>query len=397
MSSWPSRVRITGFILAILLGSTWTPVRAVPSYNGVDPSIAAPVSVGRCATTESLDCIVSINVIRADGSVLIGQSQDVPCLAVPKPQGTVGRAKRQCQPPFDEGQWNINLPDGSGQTFLVGDEFDTPAWHQTPQTALAGFHIGVRDAPFLNVTDQVEFKIRTSWLIPTGITGYGRNAAISVTNLPNGHLMTLKASIASVAIMSQGARLYEMSKDPTKFSADKITRQISFNVGDVNAVTGINSVKSTCQSGTNFDWQMSDIQTFTPPEIDRSGNIVIQIAGPHYLMDQKALNIGTYEADVQVGPNACTFRNSSLIGAQSYSITVLDQDGTPEVTTNSITVDANNVAHFRINGIHFSQPTITIKGLRTNSGKKITCVSGKITQIIQGDQPTCPKGFSQKK
>lgn len=81
MSSWPSRVRITGFILAILLGSTWTPVRAVPSYNGVDPSIAAPVSVGRCATTESLDCIVSINVIRADGSVLIGQSQDVPCLA----------------------------------------------------------------------------------------------------------------------------------------------------------------------------------------------------------------------------------------------------------------------------------------------------------------------------
>ena len=209
--------------------------------------------------------------------------------------------------------------------------------------------------------------------------------------------MTLKASFASVAIMSQGARLYEMSKDPTKFSADKITRQISFNVGDVNAVTGVNSVKSTCQSGTNFDWQMSDIQTFTNPEIDRSGNIVIHMSGPHYLMDQKALNIGTYEADVQVGPNACTFRNSSLIGAQSYSITVLDQDGTPEVTTNSITVDANNVAHFRINGIHFSQPTITIKGLRTNSGKKITCVSGKITQIIQGDQPTCPKGFSQKK
>jgi len=397
MPDWIRKIPVAGIVLAILLCLTWTPVKAEPPYNGVDPSIGAPVSVGRCSTADSLDCIVSVNIIRSDGSVLVGKSQDVPCLAAPTPQGTLGRAKQQCQPPFDQGSWNFNLPDGTGQSLGVRAEFDTPTWHQTPQTALAGFHLGVNAAPFLTDFDGVEFKIRTSWLIPTGITGYGRNASITVNNVPNGHLLTLKASMAAVSIMSQGARLYEMMKDPTKFSADKITRQISFNIGDVSAVSGPRSVKSNCYHGSNFAWQMSDIQTFAPPSVDRSGNIVIQISGPHYLPDQKTLNIGTYEADVPVGPDACTFRDSSLIGAQSYSITVLDQNGTPEVTTNSITVDTNHVAHFRINGIHFSQPTITIKGTRTNSSKQITCVNGKITQIVQGDKPICPKGFSLKK
>jgi len=392
-----SRFGILGAFCLLILGSALTPVKADSPYNGVDPTMGAPISVGRCATENSFDCIVSVNIIQPDGSILVGKSQDVPCPTPPTPQGTMGRAKQQCQPPFTQGLWTFTLADGSQPSIGVGTEFDTPTWHQTPQTALAGFHLHLVSPNFMTDTDQVEFALKTSWLIPTTISGYGHNVSVENQVIPNGHLLTLKASFVTVASMNQGGMLYQMIKDPTNFSADRMTRQISVNIGDINGVVGPLSVKSTCYNGQNFATVFSDIQNSGTPSTDRNGNIVIPISGPHYLPDHQTLNTGNYEANVPVGPDACAFRDSSLIGAQSYSISVVDQNGSSEVTTNSIAVDANRIAHFRISGIHFSQPIITIKGIRANSSKQITCVNGKITQIVQGDKPICPKGFTLKK
>ena len=129
------------------------------TYNGVDPNVAAPISVGRCVAANSLDCIVGVNIIRSDGSVLNGVSEDKPCLIPPAPQGTMGRAKQQCQPPFDQGSWSFKMPDGSEQGMWVGDSFATPTWHQTPSTALSGLGINISPSPFLRENDQVEIQI----------------------------------------------------------------------------------------------------------------------------------------------------------------------------------------------------------------------------------------------
>ena len=366
---------------------------AVSTYNGVDPNVAAPISVGRCVAANSLDCIVGVNIIRSDGSVLNGVSEDKPCLIPPAPQGTMGRAKQQCQPPFDQGSWSFKMRDGSEQGMWVGDSFATPTWHQTPSTALSGLGINISPSPFLRENDQVEIQMRTSWLIPTGVTAYGRNVFISNEEIVGGHLLTLRASVALVAKMLQGAKLYEMEKDSSTFSADRVDRQISFNVGDVTAAVGINSQQKSCFNGKNFPWVSSNIQSAATPSVNRDGNIVIPISAPHFLVDHTSLNSGYYEADVPVGADACAFRDSSLIGAQSYSVSVIDQNGTPEVTTNAISVDSNHVAHFRISGIHFSQPIINIKGVK----KSLTCFAANKIKVIEGANPVCPKGFIPKK
>ena len=122
-------------------------------------------------------------------------------------------------------------------------------------------------------------------------------------------------------------------------------------------------------------------------------SVVNQVIPNGHLLDHQTLNTGNYEANVPVGPDACAFRDSSLIGAQSYSVSVIDQNGTPEVTTNSISVDSNHVAHFRISGIHFSQPIINIKGVK----KSLTCVAANKIKVIEGANSVCPKGFIPKK
>ena len=382
-----------GIFCLLILSSALSPVKADSSYNGVDPTVGAPISIGRCSTDTSLDCIVSVKIIRPDGSILVGKSQDVPCLTPPTPQGTIGRAKQQCQPPFTQGNWSFRSADGSQQSIGVSAEFDTPAWHQTPQTALSGFHLHLVSPNFMTDNDQVELTLKTSWLIPTRITGAGQNVSVVNQVIPNGHLLTLKASFVTVASMNQGGKLYLMIKDPTNFSADRLTRQISVDIGDITAVAGPLSVESNCYNGQNFATVFSNIQNSGTPSTDRSGNIVVPISGPHFLLDHQTLNTGNYEANVPVGPDACAFRDSSLIGAQSYSVSVIDQNGTPEVTTNAISVDSNHVAHFRISGIHFSQPIINIKGVK----KSLTCVAANKIKVIEGANPVCPKGFIPKK
>ena len=92
--------------------------------------------------------------------------------------------------------------------------------------------------------DQVELTLKTSWLIPTRITGAGQNVSVVNQVIPNGHLLTIKASFVTVASMNQGGKLYLMIKDPTNFSADRFTLQISVDIVAITAVAGPLSVES---------------------------------------------------------------------------------------------------------------------------------------------------------
>ena len=401
--------RLVGVSL-LILSSLLNPIAFADAPSKfVDPNMPAPINVGQCASADQLDCTAGVFLIHQDGSVDTGTPVEIPCKNPPAPQGEVGVARLQCQPPFNSTVWNFTLNSHTVVSLPLGVTFQTPTWHPTPATTFGGLYINSNVPKAIFDTDVVEIQMRTSWLVPADIQVQGFNTRITSDPIPGGHLLTLWTSPMNIAI-ANGNGLFDKHTNQMTLAADVDNYLLSYRITDSTATP---YKSETCFDGTNYTVEEGNIQSQNAPIGDRAGDVIIPILGPRFLPDKSTLNLGYYAAEVPVGAHACNFINSNLMNASQFSVSVTNDSGQQEVTTNSVKLDSNGIAHFTVAGITFPNPQIVLRGngsannfrLFTSipaptpsapSRAYITCLKGKTTTNIYGVNPRCPSGFKPR-
>jgi len=137
-----------------------------------------------------------------------------------------------------------------------------------------------------------------------------------------------------------------------------------------------------------------------PPTFE-GNSLNYQVASMHYLADGTVFT-GTYDLLMRSSVARCLYNFSSA--PVEAKVEVLNQDGKPQIATTQVSEGKGWLA-MSAYGFTFSAPTIRVKLLQSkdvapvvnSTGKKsITCLKGKISKKVTGNNPKCPVGYKKK-
>lgn len=144
------------------------------------------------------------------------------------------------------------------------------------------------------------------------------------------------------------------------------------------------------------------------------GAIVVPMSGPHFLFDRKTLNKGWMEVSIKGDVIRKAFNLEPSLAGQIARVEISYEEGKSDVATyNSRYLKELDVFEIRAYNFGFSAPTVTLRmppvkkssSASSGGGKpssatsrkvSITCVKGKVTRVVTGTSPKCPKGFSKR-
>jgi len=199
---------------------------------------------------------------------------------------------------------------------------------------------------------NVKFRVtvRTSWVLPSHVSGKVTEGKIVVEKLPT--------SGASRISMEGIPMLYLIVNNQASL-ADPLSK------GDAD----VRYFDMTVSDGRFFPMKKECIEKPTPLITDNAyghaqptfekGNLDLKVSAPHFRKDGVTLHRGIYEAIIPLETARCLW-NKEVLPNALFNIQVLDESGVEKVATTSFVITGQEV---RINaaGFTYSSPTIRVQ------------------------------------
>ena len=402
------RVRAGSFIViaAVLIASFQPSAQAK-----VDPQVQKTFALRDCVSNEDLDCYVEMTVKHADGSIEVADYDWVP-----------GQVMVQGGVPRDTSfrNWKFHTGSKNGQVITVagGVELTTPStWNINKQFGV-GFpvmHIGLSGGnEAIDPEDYFSIKVRTSWLNPLSISMYAREADVKVKSIPGGREWIFSGSKTSQSIFTDPnnySRLFDPKAPQLK--ADSEQTALYWRTEHINTIPDGSAFSTRC-SEFGYTVTSSNASSAGTPSMKDSETLSYNIAAPHFKSDGSE-NKGYFQADLPLAWIDCQWPGNTLTKSPKIEISVIDQNGLPQVATSSVEIK-NKEMKVRAYGFHYSAPTIVVRPVKSQATpstspsaspmttpspvKKtiaITCLKGKAVKKVVALTPKCPSGWVKKK
>jgi len=394
-------------VIAALLIASFQP----SAQAKVDPQVQKTFALRDCVSSEDLDCYVDMTVKHADGSTEVASYDWIP-----------GQVMIQGGVPRDTSfrNWKFHTGSKNGKIITVagGVELTTPStWNLNKQIGV-GFpvmHIGLSSGnEEIDPEDYFSIKVRTSWLNPLSISMYAVNADVEVKNIPGGREWVFSGSKTSQSIFKDQNN-YRLLFDPTapQMKADSEQTALYWRTEHINDIPNGSAFSTRC-SEFGYTVTSSNASSAGTPSMKDSETLSYNIAAPHFKSDGSE-NKGYFQADLPLAWIDCQWPGNTLTKSPKIEISVIDQNGVPQVSTNSVEIK-NRVMKVRAYGFHYSAPTIVVRPIKSESVpsaspsaspiatpsavKKtinITCTKGKAVKKVAAVAPKCPRGWVKKK
>jgi hypothetical protein len=317
----------------------WAPAAPPAIY---DPN-AGPNAVRRkdyivdvCTTETQLDCVESIAAY-VNGAWVNGVPSNSTNIG-----GTGGPESRNWAIPGVtalDGSTNLSvshLVNYTGNVFL-----------QTGITS-AGNN-GDRDANSLPRDTKFRATVRTSWVLPTHVSGKHSDSVITVEKLAQSGASRI--TMEGIPIVHMVVLDQSTLTSPTGKGAYEI-RQFSMTVSDGRFYP----IKKDCIEKptimTSENGYGHQLPTF------KNGNLDLQVVSPHFRSDGTTEHIGYYEALIPLETAKCLW-GDAVSTASKFEVKVLESEGATKVATTSIQVTDAGVK-IVASGFTFSSPTVRV-------------------------------------
>lgn len=388
------------FFAILLIGSSQYAAQA-----NVDPQVQRTFALKDCTSTTDLDCYVEMIVKHKNGSSEVAAYDWIP-----------GEVMTQGGIPRDTSyrSWKFHSGSRDGKIINVagGVELTTPSTWNINKQAGVGFpvmHVGIAGGnEAIDPEDYFSIKVRTSWLDPLSISMFAVNADVQVKKIAGGREWIFSGSKTSQSLFNDPndySLLFDPKAPPMK--ADSEQTALYWRTEHINPIVNGSAFDTRC-SEFGYSVTSSNASSAGTPSMKNSETLSYNIAAPHYKSDGSE-NLGYFQADLPLTWIDCQWPGNTLTKSPKIEISVVDQNGIPQVSTNSVEIK-NKVLKVRAYGFHYSAPTIVIRPVSDSSKIKptplptaskkwvtITCVKGKSLKKVAGESPICPSGWIKKK
>jgi hypothetical protein len=395
-----SRIAIILVVPTLVIGSNQSTASAV-----VNPNEQRTFALPDCNSSKDLDCYVEMIVKHSDGSTEVAGYDWIPGEVMV--QGGVPRDTSFRNWRFHTGSKNGKIVNVAG-----GAELTTPStWNLNKQVGV-GFpvmHIGLAGGnEAIDPDDYFSIKVRTSWLNPLSISMYAINADVQVKSIPGGREWIFSGSKTSQSLFND-QKNYSLLFDPKAppMKADSEQTALYWRTEHINEIPNGSAFSTRC-SEFGYTVTSSNASSAGTPSMKDSQTLSYNIAAPHFKSDGSD-NKGYFQADLPLAWIDCQWPGNTLTKSPKIEISVLDQNGIPQVSTNSVEIK-NKILKVRAYGFHYSAPTIVIKPAKNSSlvtptvnpspARKlitIVCTKGTSVKKVTATTPKCPTGWVKKK
>jgi hypothetical protein len=219
------------------------------------------------------------------------------------------------------------------------------------------------DRDELSLPRDVKFRatVRTSWVLPTHVSGKSIETAITVEKLATSGAsrITLEGIPITYMIVNDRSTL----TSPTGKGAYEV-RTLSMTVSDGRYAP----VKKDCIEKPTI--MTSENGYGHPLPTYSNGNLDLKVEAPHFRSDGVTKHIGVYEARIPLETATCLW-GETIKDASSLVVEVIETDGSTKTATTSIDVTADAVV-IKASGFTFSTPTIRVKSTTSTAAPAVT-------------------------
>jgi len=410
----------------------------------IDPTIAQKAPLVKCLTAAQLDCIERVLVRHPDGSV--EEAQYVTTRFVPFPDEN-GQKVVYGDVIFD---FKVESSKGPLRRLRISTHVITPTgtfngknagayWLMLQREPLpyekiaAGgtctptTPIGCISYPALDTDDEFHVYMRTSWLKPVAAGGQATNFNMDYRKVKNGIQWHF----------SGGEFLQSVFRDSSKLTLSALPGNETMQPDVLNpTLYFVLDHAGTDLSNSYWDPKCADFGfTRTMSNAPMAGQLFwdygtqslnLNVYGPHLnVLGER--NTGAFYTKFQKAWLDCRFPGNTLSTATKIVVQVINDNGTPQVATSSVSIKEGTI-ELSVYGFHFSSPTIKasraadagssqvrkvfyqddwqndisnlLPGAVTQpvavKKRTITCTKGKVTRKVTAVNPQCPKGFTKK-
>ena len=208
---------------------------------------------------------------------------------------------------------------------------------------------GDRDANSLPRNTKFRATVRTSWVLPTHVSGKMSDAKITVSKLATSGAsrITMEGIPLTIMVISDDSQLTGSSG-----KGDYETREFSMTVSDGRYYP----IKQSCIEKPSI--MTSENGFGVPLPTFTNGNLDLKVSAPHFRSDGVTEHEGVYEASIPLEMATCLW-GSSITTASKFEVTVFESEGTQKTSTKSISVTDAAVL-IRATGFTFSSPTVRV-------------------------------------
>jgi hypothetical protein len=287
-----------------------------------------------CKTASQLDCLESVEAF-IDGEWVKGVPSDQPTS-------------------WNGFMWTIaGLKNLNGTNFVnsfVQISYTGNAYLQALLTAPGG------DSDGTGLQRDVKFRVtlRTSWVLPTHVSGKVTDGEIVVEKLATPGASRVSMSgvpILFLIVLDQSSLANPLAK------GDDDVRMFNMTISDGRFL----SLRKECTEKPTM--LITDnayghaVPTFT------SGNLDLKVNAPHFRKDGVTLHRGVYEAKIPLETAQCLWGSSIVPGSQ-FNVEVLDESGAAKPANTAFEVTSDAVL-IKASGFTYSSPTIRVQYVST--------------------------------
>ena len=212
------------------------------------------------------------------------------------------------------------------------------------------------DLGLYQLPEQAIFKlvVRTSWLQAENVTSHMRGSSFVERKIKGGRVWTLEGQRATTAMYTSNVDKKMKSNAVADLVASSWDFHIHHAAGETSSFFGSRcakygySVQSNNAAGGGVPFWNDEKQALD-----------FSIEAAHRLTDG-SLNRGFFYLKVNRAYMRCAYPNSGLHRANSFSVQVLNENGTKQVATTTVSYKAG-VLRVAAENFHYSSPTIRLK------------------------------------
>jgi|GEM_PF-952207 len=374
-----SSKRVTAALLLLLLGLDAPPIGNKPvaaaEWSPADPPSIYPVNAGPnatrrrdfivdvCSTPTQLDCVEGISAF-INGSWVEGTSTN-----------TIGNGANG-QPA--NRNWIIpGITALDGRTELTVTHMVNYTGNLLLQTTIASSGTnGDRDANSLPRDTKFRATVRTSWVLPTHVSGKmsDAKAVVEKLSISGASRVTMEGTPLIYMVVLNDASL----TDPAGKGEYEV-RNFSMTVSDGRFYP----IKQDCIEKPAI--MTSENGYGHPLPSFSGGKLDLKISAPHFRSNGTTEHLGIYEAQVPMEMARCLWGNS-VTKTSAFEIQVFETEGKTKTSTNSVTVSDDAVV-IRASGFTFSSPTVRVSYTAPSAAASSSKGGSTTTSTI----PTPPK------
>ncbi len=313
----------------------WKPAAPPTNYPvnaGASANPRKDYIVDVCTTDAQLDCVESIEAY-LNGAWVKGTANESPN------SGSISR------------NWTILGVTGlNGSTALTVTHLINYTGNLFLQTTISPNGAqGDRDANSLPRDTKFRATVRTSWVLPTHVSGKFTDAKITVTKMATSGAskISMEGTPLVYMVISNNAVL----TDPAG-KGDYEVRDFNMTVSDGRFYP----VKQDCIEKSAI--MTSENGYGHPLPVFSNGNLDLKISSPHFRSDGTTKHLGVYEAIVPIDMARCLW-GSTIDTASKFDIKVFESEGSTKNATTSVDVTSDAVV-IRASGFTFSTPTVRV-------------------------------------